>query len=148
MVLCWKIIFLLGVAQGLRRLGTFSGLILGPIWGGATLHQPVLQMAIPLALLLLMAVRWESIWNTSSFIAFFSRFFFIGFVRFLFQENSETREIGIEHEEIKIWFSRFCLFDNKNIRFYKIYCRALWATLYGTVCRPSSSHPPFSIDLF
>ena len=35
-------------------------------------------------------------------VGFFSRFFFIGFVRFLFQENSETREIGIEHEEIKI----------------------------------------------
>ena len=45
-----------GIAQGFRRLATFSGLILGPIWGGATLHQPYLQMSIPLLLLILLGV--------------------------------------------------------------------------------------------
>lgn len=47
----------LGVAQGLRRFGTFIGLILGPLWGGTTIDQPVLQMAVPLTLLLIMAVN-------------------------------------------------------------------------------------------
>ena len=46
----------LGVAQGLRRFGTFIGLILGPLWGGATINQPILQMAVPLTLLLIMTV--------------------------------------------------------------------------------------------
>ncbi len=47
-----------GIAQGFRRLATFSGLILGPIWGGATLHQPYLQMSVPLLLLILLGVSF------------------------------------------------------------------------------------------
>ncbi len=46
----------LGMGQGLRRLGSFVGLILGPMWGGATVHYPLLQMGVPLALLIIMAV--------------------------------------------------------------------------------------------
>lgn len=45
-----------GIAQGLRRLGTFIGLILGPLWAGATLHRPALQLSVPLFLLLVIAV--------------------------------------------------------------------------------------------
>ena len=44
------------MGQGLRRLGSFVGLVLGPLWGGATVRNPLLQMAIPLILLVIMAV--------------------------------------------------------------------------------------------
>ncbi|XP_046441893.1 uncharacterized protein LOC124192566 isoform X2 [Daphnia pulex] len=48
-----------GIAQGFRRLATFSGLIIGPIWGGATLHQPYLQMSVPLLLLILLGIMFS-----------------------------------------------------------------------------------------
>ncbi|KAK2703565.1 hypothetical protein QYM36_018027 [Artemia franciscana] len=47
-----------GAAQGLRRLATFVGLILGPIWGGATMRQPHLQFSAPILLLSFAAVLY------------------------------------------------------------------------------------------
>ncbi|KAK4002004.1 hypothetical protein OUZ56_003863 [Daphnia magna] len=48
-----------GIAQGFRRLATFSGLILGPLWGGATLHKPDLQLSVPLLLLLILGTMFS-----------------------------------------------------------------------------------------
>ncbi|XP_057377056.1 uncharacterized protein LOC130698432 [Daphnia carinata] len=48
-----------GIAQGFRRLATFSGLILGPLWGGATLHKPDLQLSVPLLLLLILGAMFS-----------------------------------------------------------------------------------------
>ncbi|XP_065564340.1 uncharacterized protein LOC136029811 [Artemia franciscana] len=47
-----------GAAQGLRRLATFVGLIIGPIWGGATMKQPHLQFSAPILLLSFAAVLY------------------------------------------------------------------------------------------
>jgi hypothetical protein len=75
-----------GIAQGFRRLATFSGLILGPIWGGATLHQPYLQMSIPLLLLILLGVSYYlNVFKTKPLTDTF--LFFIDLVFFLIQED-------------------------------------------------------------
>jgi len=52
-----------GAGQAFRRLVSQLALLLGPLWAPATLHNPMLMLAVPLGLLLLGAILFMASWR-------------------------------------------------------------------------------------